>query len=300
MERNRYFRELYVALTDIGLKPEGGSEWRIGLESSFKKLKLSDDIILALKREHFVPFFNSLLVHNMISVLLCKFLNAKFEPLNARGSVLFTLLGCVLDNMLDNGTELQKKDVLHKLSRPYRDNYFTTLTPPLSDSCSDLMFAELSIFFDRLRKADMSRYEFILDKINTSADSEICTINGICSEKNILDKSVLFTEISCEMLFCNTKLDDDDRGLFNAYSYILTLIDDLCDYYSDLDRGYSNLLNYMEGSQSDKIKKAVSLLNEKLEYFRNNTNTALYDVLKGIAGEWMLGCDELRGLIWQI
>lgn len=118
----------------------------------------------------------------------------------------------------------------------------------------------------------------------------------------VLDKSVLFAEISSEIALAGcADLSDDGRRILACIGRLFAWVDDVCDYYEDQKSGQKNLMAvHAAGSGiTAAARRAVRRIAADLEDLREHTDSCLYDFIFHEIKEWTLSSRELRERIWK-
>lgn len=221
-------------------------------------------------------------------------------------SVYFTVLGCLLDWLIDCGEPIQKQEAEFKLKWEYCGNYFCNGIRAKDNSVIDLLYEKISEGMYQISRYNYKRFEYIIKIVKSAINSELA-VQAVSKElflvDTILNKSILFVQIAVEILLAEKEvLTDMDRKGIKDLGYAFALMDDLCDFYEDMETGQMNLL-MKQGSNNNMekvIKSTVYELNEKLQEMKVWFNRALYEFVLQEIREWSMSNIELRKRILSI
>lgn len=300
MNREKYFDCLVKSLEELQLIPPVDSSWRLKLESAFRKAKVEPTLLSKLKEEYRTAFLNVILVNCQKNYLLCRQFSVNVNRKLFHAALSFTLLGCVLDFMLDSGNDDLRNKAREKLSEDYCAYYFVNFGKAKNDTTEDYLFEKISQGLYEIRSNNKEKYIRIINMIKNAAESEVYVLKENCTDENIVCKSLEFTRISSEILLSEIDLTDSDRELIDSIGYSFALIDDLCDCFEDELIGQANLVNRM-GSTDESC--TVNCMCEKLGHYIDLIKTRaipqLYNFIFNELSEWTLSCVDLRLRIWR-
>jgi len=305
-----YFNLLFHELKHAGLlNVEGDVKWRRDFQKYYDFLAFEPQLLAQISKEYGSRFLNVLLINSKKYVLLCRQFGSRKHKRLLRTAVYFTLLGCILDDMLDRGSSIKKAEAAKKLGWEYGKDYFTGFAPAKSGSAIDLIFGQLAEGFRMIQRMDGERYAYIISLIQRAVEAELfaegaCAAKGVICKENkeaVMDKSVLFAVIPAEITLAGYQgLSADDRKLFTCIGHIFALVDDVCDYYEDLESGQKNIIvdQVRRSSEKEAVKQAVSSIAAQLEYLKEKADSSFYQFIWEEVKEWALSNAELREKIW--
>lgn len=335
--REEYFDLIFDEFMRVGLLPGANDGvWRMDFEDYFQFLAFDPVILEQVAQTQGGRFRNVLLVNSKKNVLLCEQFGAPKDKLLLRTAAYFTLLGCVLDDMADHGGRAQKAEALGRLRWDYCREYLVHFQKAKDDSLTELLFGQLSEGFRRMRELNEKRYERVLQMVHRAVRAEAYAEGaggspgweemagnaggssgwekmagnaGGCSNlpehgelDMVLDKSVLFAEISSEIALVGcADFSDEGRRILACIGRLFAWTDDVCDYYEDQKSGQKNLLAvYAAGSDiTVAARQAVRRIAADLEDLKEHTDRHLYDFFLHEIKEWTLSSSELRERIWK-
>ena len=309
IDKKKYFDLLYHCLNDNKLLPiEDKNQWRIDFQQYFEASEIDTTIISEMKVQYGIGFENVFLVNCKKCILICNNFGVRKNKLLIQTSVYFTVLGCLLDWLIDHGNAKQRQEAENKLSWDYCGDYFCKEVGAKDNSAIDFIYEKISVGMCEISHYNHERFEYIIDMMKLAIDSEL----AVCIENEkmiyndiILNKSVLFVQIAAEIVLAEKEsITSNDRKIIADIGYAFALIDDLCDLYEDMESGQMNLFRvYDIGNSNDIgiiIKSAVHELIKKLHIMEKQLDNRLYEFVFQEIREWSMSSVELRKRIWCI
>ncbi len=304
-----YFDLLYKCLDMNKLLPiEAENQWRTDFQYYLEEAEIDLNIISEMKAQYGIGFENVFLINCKKCALLCTNFKVKKNKILTQTSVYFSVLGCLLDWMIDHGSVCQRQEAQNKLNWYYCRDYFCKITTVKDNSVIDFLYEKISIGMGAILHYNSERFEDIVEMVKSAIDSElaVCTENRrkTCDDI-ILNKSVLFVQIAAEIVLVEyEKMTSSDKKLIVDLGYAFALIDDLCDLYEDMESGQMNLLmTYGVCHNIDIeiiINSVVHQLIEKLHNIQEQSNKQLYEFVLQEIREWSMSSVELRKRMWCI
>lgn len=308
MDKKSYFDLVFQCLKNSQLLPFNieNCQWRVDFQKYFELAEIDVDIIAKMKVQYGIGFENVFLINCKKCVLLCENFQIRQNKKLIQTSVYFTVLGCLLDWLIDCGEALQKQEAECKLKWEYCGDYFCKSIRAKDNSVIDILYEKISEGMYQISCCNMKRFTDIIEIIKLAIKSELAVQSAnqeVLQEDTILNKSVLFVQIAIEILLAEKEvLTDVDRKGIKDLGYAFALMDDLCDFYEDMETGQMNLLmkQGINNNMEMVIKSAVYELNEKLQEMKVWFNKALYEFVLQEIREWSMSSIELRKRIWSI
>ena len=300
MNREVYFDRLFESLEELRLIPPVDSSWRLELESDLRRSEIPAGLIEKLREEYGIAFLNVILINCRKNFLLCRQFSVSADRTLFNAALSFTLLGCVLDFMLDSPDEAMQYTARKKLSEGYCSHYFIDFGKAQENTAADRLFETISQGLYEIWLADEEKYRRIVNMIRIAAESEVNVLKDDCTDESIVCKSLEFTRISAEILLAKYDLTDAGRVLIDSIGYSFALIDDLCDSFEDDLIGQANLVNKSGIADETAV---VGQMCEKLRYhiavIKERATEELYDFIFCELSEWPLSCADIRSRIWE-
>ena len=300
MDKEKYFDCLFENLEKLQLIPPVDSSWRLKLESAFQRSKIEPALLSKLYGEYGITFLNVVLMNCQKNYLLCRQFSVDVNRRLFHAALSFTILGCVLDFMLDSGNEELRQNAREKLSADYCAYYFVKFGKSKNDTAEDYLFEKISQGLYQIRSISIDKYSKIIGMIKKAAEAEVYVLNENCTDENIVCKSLEFIRISSEILLSEKELTDYDRRLIDSIGYSFALIDDLCDYFEDEANGQANLVSRMVGTdESIIVNNMCKKLAHHMDVIKNCAIKEFYSFIINELSEWTLSCIDLRLRIWR-
>lgn len=295
-----YFRYLYAALEKNSLLPEEDFQWRIMLQQSLEYLKINTNYIKRLREETGDGFENVFLVNARKAMLLRGIYTDAHSLILERTSVYFAVLGCVLDYMIDNGSEEQGSRAAEYLNGENCRHYFCDFAGMLSDSVIDELFYEIGKGLKYIAEIDKGKYNRIISMIKKAAESELFVSGEKSGSVSATDKAIVFAMIPLEITAADLPVEREE--LFFSVGRVMQIIDDLCDVFDDIKRGQANpyaaLLN--EGQDYKAvISSAADDISKELCVISDCGSEEFYEFIRKEITEWSMGSSYIRERIWK-
>lgn len=308
IQKDKYFDLLFQYLYDGGLLPvnDGGMQ-SYDLQKYFEKAEIDITIISEMREQYGIGFEKVFLINCKKNALLCDNFHVIRDRMLIQTAVYFTVLGCLLDHLLDHGNEEQKREASEKLNWDYCQNYFLKETMAKDTSVIDSLYEKISHGMQRVFKCNEKRFEFIVSLIKRAADAEEqvnCSGYKYLQKDVVINKSVIFVKVAIEILLCDkVDISEQDRNVIEELGYAFALIDDLCDLYEDMETGQMNIfMEYEQQFETDGekiLKFALQELNNKLGILKKNMDKRLFEFVLQEIRDWSMSSVELKTRIWR-
>lgn len=241
-------------------------------------------------------------------------------------SVAFSLSGCILDSMLDGGTEELKRLALSLLDWECGcGSFFTadsavffgrsasgievgnrnkTVSGAASESFNaiETLLAETGSFLQEIRASDVGAYQSLIADLQHLAQVE-CRASvamNVPSEFGCAcDKSTKFVLTSFRIAASGQLEPEEDRQC-QIIGEVMRLVDDLCDLECDLRMKHLNSIICQAGDSNslvDHVQDAFLLLDENLSCLKLVLKTEFFDYLLRELRLWTLGNEQIRSKV---
>lgn len=157
-------------------------------------------------------------------------------------ATIFSLLGCLLDGQLDEGTPEEKNSALRVLDWEKGCGRYLTGAAAGENSLAESLLTELGAFLQAIRSSSPEIYKDLLVQMQQAANAEYESISPSQTPKDSLyaaDRSALFTFLGFK-LAASGRLTRQEAQLCRLVGQVFRLVDDLCDIEEDADRGQIN------------------------------------------------------------
>lgn len=311
VDHKLYFDFLFASLEKEGLLPDGSStiKWRRDFQKHYDLLEFEPYISSLLLKEYGLGFENVILVNCKKNILLSEAFgekpNQKSNQKLLKTAVYFSLLGCVLDFLLDNGSSVQKMEAREKLGWEYCKEYLVGFACAKSKSAVDIIYEKLAIGFSELKHINPQRYACLLELVKEAIGAELYVADAKqpdTDEALVRNKSVLFVQIAAEIALAGKlELSPVERDAIMCIGKIFALMDDVCDYYEDLEKKQKNMIaaRISQGNWEGVLRQAIEELVANLDVLRASVNEVLFAFIKEEVRDWTMSCPELRERIWS-
>ena len=153
-----YYDYLFEILKDYSLLPKNEVAERVVFQHSFDVLKFPDGLISKIRSEFGVGFENVFFTNARKALLVRNNYTEEPSLILERTAVYFAVLGCILDFMIDNGTEKQRKKAFHCLSLENCKWYFTDFSLRKTNSVVDELFEYIGNGLRYIKTFDKNKY----------------------------------------------------------------------------------------------------------------------------------------------
>lgn len=306
-EREKYFSILFQKLKKFDLlpNPKNIAQWRWDFQKYYRNSKIESHIFADIRAEFGVGFENVALVNCKKYTLLSKFFCNKTNILFLQTAVYFTLLGCIMDYLLDNGSIHQKKTAQEKLSWEYAKDYFEDFKEAKSNSIIDQLYAFVAKGFSDIYGYDLDKYYNLIGMVKNVIQAELYVVDTktITFEyPMVMDKSILFILIASEIALIESQKIGGNSKIFYLIGEVFAWIDDACDIFEDMKNGQKNMVWYELNKNNNMeiiLEKVVQTIYHHLELIKKYTNIEIYQFFLAETQEWVFSCKELREKIWN-
>lgn len=303
----KYYELLYFTLKKHGLlfNRKVNLSWRKDFQLYYECLKWDQELIENMQAEFGFDGKNVLLVNSKKIIMISDFYNSDVDVEILKSSVLFTLLGCLMDYLLDKGTVEQKEVARWKLSWEYCSSYFESGITARTNSVIDTFYQHIGESFQIIKRDHCLVYKEMIFLLKLSIDAELKVVNdqNIVSSDVIVTKSVIFVVLSIMISVYSSNLYEKARRIAYWIGESFAIIDDLCDIYEDIEYKQKNMVyemmkvNYNQLSQM--IDGLVTQIEEKLQNIAIYTNEIIYNMIKAEVQEWTMTNQYLRERWWS-
>ncbi|MGN1319060.1 MAG: DUF5685 family protein [Lachnospirales bacterium] len=272
---NEYFKKVLNVLGDYNLLYNVKNDIinQIDIQEYIDYLSF-DCNILELCRKEFSFGFESIAIYNCKKYYIAAECFAVADMIYPRTAAYFTLLGCILDFLIDEGENELRDFALNCLKWDNCKKYFIRKTMANSNSVIDIIFAELSTAFDIMKKVNFNKYCFLINKLEKAIKSQIYVSTNLENLHNkeislITDKSVIFSEIGIII----SAFPNNDYRIYecaNAIGNCFMLIDDICDLYKDIANNRYNFLTTKYANNESNINSILDRIINDIENIIQN------------------------------
>lgn len=295
-----YYEYLYKCLKSHELLPKTELEQSMTFRHCFDMLGISHDIIQKAYKEFGAYLEYVFFTNARKAVLVRDNYTDTASPVLERTAVYFSALGCLIDHMIDNGTEQQKKIAFSSLQLGNFSYYFENFSEKKTDSVLDELFEYVGQGLHFIKEINYPAYSEIIDLIHKAAASELFVSGEKSSSCSLTDKSVIFVIIDLKIMTAD--LNISDIKLFEHFALAIQLIDDICDVFEDVEEGHSNPVALLFESSDDvytAVDKVVGELIMHINAINKEGSIALSNfVLYEIRG-WSMSCSYIRKMVWK-
>lgn len=303
---NRYFEYLFLQLKSHSLLPTADISERLAFQHCIDALQFPDGIIPRIKNEFGSGFERIFQINSRRALLIRNIYSDVSSLVHERTGVYFSVLGCILDHMIDNGSDVERKMAVEYLNRKYCSHYLEDFGERKTDSVIDELFEYIGMGLRKIKKQNIKAYEDIVDMIYKAIESELFVSGEDSQSSSLTDKSVLFVVVSLKIMTADLCIENDE--LFEHIAYAIQIIDDICDVYEDRDAGHDNPILTQLNAQYYKINAqyyktviddSLTSLSEHMEAIELLGNTALANLMHFEISEWCMSCKYIRDKVWE-
>ena len=219
-------------------------------------------------------------------------------------AVAFTLLGCFLDDQIDEGTAEERSSARKLLSWEEGCGRYFEGRESRADSFAESLLLELGIFMQNIRNSDLQGYDILISELRRVAKAE-----GICAsamkhpgeKQYVIEKSVLFVLVGFRIA-ASGRLSNKEEQLCSLIGETKRIIDDLCDLESDSVCGHMNSISCGENSEEGlkkRIFQSFAELDDSLHCLQKNLSPLLFHYLIFELQQWTLENEYMRQRSWE-
>lgn len=302
--KEKYYNQLYAFLKDNGYLYDRHEnlKWRRDFSDYYRIFAWNEDLCERLKKEYGYNAKNVLLVNSKKFYVISEYYQKDVSVANLRCGIIFLLLGCLIDHLLDAGDTHQRCKAKRKLSWEYCGDYFCGNTNMKEDDVIDALYMELARVFKKIRGETPQLYTQILEILNKAINAELNVVSSttLDSEKMIMNKSVLFVVIAGMIGMHDAADIEKIESLFYKMGEAFSIIDDLCDCFEDADCGQKNLVNIMKKDFGEE--KTIMMLGDRLNktmlQLQRTTSSKIYAMILQQIQEWTMSNSYIRERVW--
>lgn len=296
---NDYFEYLFLQLKSHSLLPtEENAEW-LSFQHCVDALQFPDGIIHRIKNEIGSGFERVFQVNSRRALMIRNIYSDVSSLLHERTGVYFSVLGCILDHMIDNGSNIERKMAVEYLNRNYCSHYLENFGTRKTDSVIDELFEYIGIGLQKIKEQNVNTYENIVDMIYKAAESELFVSGEDSRSSSVTDKSILFVIVSLKIMTADLCIEKNE--LFEHIAYAIQIIDDICDVYEDRNAGHDNPILTQLKEQDYRIVINANLisLSSHIDAIYLLGNAALANLMHFEISEWCMNCKYIRDKVWN-
>lgn len=209
-------------------------------------------------------------------------------------AVCFILAGCILDNLLDEGSPAERRIAREKLVWGYCERYFVRYEIDGTGHVVDRLYSEIALFLRDHGEKTPDVYGCLLEHLRRAVRAEVHTSQGTWKTGDamdialVADRSVLFTVIGFELALFGMHTPEEWEVFF-LIGDIFRIIDDLCDAEADSRAGRVNsLLMKIGGSDPLWAENALEDLARALARLERSVSTSFFAFLRYELQSWTL------------
>lgn len=298
VDKEKYFDYLYEALASNKLVPNADL-WRIDNEDAVRYLNIDRSILDKLKEKYHAQFADVVLINAKKNILASYDYGIKVSRQLSAASVYFSLLGCLLDYFLDSGNQKLVEIAESKLSWDFCSQYFEIFSINNVNDEIEWLFVHVSEGLQRIAKNNNRLYLKIIELLKISINSEInvSVENSYASQKDIYNKSVLFSQIAFLIALGEKRnWDDDDYHAIKNVGYLYAILDDLIDIYEDETVHQLNIISKKLNNgltHEIVVDNAIQEINRLLIEIRKRFSKEFVDLIYHELAEWIYSNNEL-------
>ncbi len=247
MDQVQYYEALYRELAAHRLVP-GSNLWRIGLDEAVDEIGIDKGLFTALKKKYRACFHETALINAKKNLLLCRNFHVEVSKRLIASSVYFSVLGCVLDFLLDSGVPEFVKTAKERLSWDFCKKAFAEFGISETENEIDRLFYEVSQGMKILRHQNRIHCEKILETIRRACLSELRAAgmldSGSGKETEVYNKSVLFIRAALMLALGGEKQwNGEENRAIETIGSLYAYMDDLIDVFEDEESGQWNIVS---------------------------------------------------------
>ena len=296
-------KKVYQGLRSLNLIDQSEEEISLGSHDPYFLSLCEHETVIKLFHCNEMASYQALITMNIRRFYLASHSFGKSWSVHAINcATIFVLLGCLLDQWLDNGN-----DQLRHKARLILDwengcgKYFIGKKRD-KDTLITSMLSELGDHLEEIKKASPHNYDLIISELRRAIEAEVKGMNTSNSAQDLpyaKDKSVLFVLVS--FLFASSgNLLEDEIQFCRMIGEVMSLVDDLCDLVEDVKHNQINsILCCSDGSEDLLlvIDEALQTLGCNLKLLRENLSTEFYNFLLYNLRKWALGNEYIRSRV---
>lgn len=294
-----YFEYLFLQLKSHSLLPTAENAERVAFQHCIDVLKFPNGIIHRIKEEFGLGFERVFQINSRKALLIRNKYSNVSSLVHERTGVYFSVLGCILDHMIDNGSNIERKRAVEYLNMKYCSYYFENFGSRKTDSVIDELFEYIGIGLRKIKEQNAKAYVDIVDMIYKAIESELFVSGEESRSSSVTDKSILFVIIALKIMTADLCIENDE--LFEHIAYAIQIIDDICDVYEDRNAGHDNpiLTQLKEQDYRIVIDSNLTGLSSHINAIDLFGNTALTNLIHFEISEWCMSCKYIREKVWK-
>ena len=294
-----YFEYLFLQLKSHSPLPTAENAERMTFRHCIDVLKFPNGIIQRIKNEFGLGFEYVFQVNSRKALLIRNKYSDVSSLVHERAGVYFSVLGCILDHMIDNGSNAERKKAVEYLNRKNCSHYFENFGARKTDSVIDELFEYIGSGLQKIKKQNAGAYADIVDIIYKAIGSELFISGEDSQSSSVTDKSILFVIAALKIMTADLCIENDE--LFEHIAYAIEIIDDICDVYEDKNAGHDNPILTPLKDQDYRIVIDTNLtrLSSHINAIDLFGNTALTNLMHFEISEWCMSCKYIRERVWK-
>ena len=282
---------LYRGLKEMGLlyDPSAAAFYGVSMEYSSGFLRKMDwfcALPLELRRKYGL----CISLNGMKFTLAAENFQKPLDTEAVSAAVCFVLAGCILDNMLDEGSPGDQASAREKLTWEYCARYFIQFDPVGTDHAVDRLYGEIASFLRRKKKFSTAVYDCLMVHMRRAVQAETFVPKGPFDPQSPVfaaDKSVLFTVIGFELALYGEHTEEEWEAFF-LIGDIFRIIDDLCDAEQDMLAGRTNSLLTGRDRGSEWIGNVLEALRQAMTRLESLVSEPFFAFLRHEVQCWTL------------
>lgn len=211
-------------------------------------------------------------------------------------AVAFCMVGCILDDMIDNGTIAERRQAQEFLDWTYCSAYFENFDSRAGAHAVDFLYETVGSFLDMHKNQDEEAYELLIEHLKRASEAERHTL----TYEQTFDKSELFTVLGFEIALFGQHTAEE-WAAFQLCGRISRLIDDLCDADQDIIARRPNSLVKRHGALTSRmIEVVLNEIEEALQLLSRTASEAFSDFMRYTVQQWTMDNPEVAQVTAEI
>lgn len=285
---------LFAGLKELGLLYDPAAATGYGTAMEYYSAALRDTAWYhALPEELRRRYGFCIAVNGMKFALAAESFHRWLDRDACSAAVCFILVGCILDNLLDEGTPVQRQLAREKLTWEYCQRYFVHHEETGVDCAVDRLYSQIGVFLREGEQRAPDACACLLEHLRRAASAELHSAQetrngGTVDAALVADKSILFTVIGFELALFGTHTPEEWEAFF-LIGNIFRLMDDLCDAEEDSRAGRANSL-LIRGGREDRpcVENALEELAQALTRLEKLVSAPFFAFLRYELRSWTL------------
>ncbi|MCH5260583.1 MAG: hypothetical protein J1F18_12555 [Lachnospiraceae bacterium] len=278
---------------------------RFGLDDGYYRAFIADAPLANLfQHEHAAPY-QAVITMNIRKYTLAAQSFGTWWSLQALSyAAAFALLGCLLDDKVDEGDHEQRRNALMLLDWDHGCGNYAAGKVKGGDSLAELILAKLGAFLQSISETDSESYEKLVSELHQAATAEY--LGSVPSHtpadlQYAMDRSVLFV-LAGFRFAASGRLSAEEERLCRLVGEVMCIVDDLCDLDEDERHGRINSILCRARNDSEllsMIDDSFLSLDRSLLQLRQGFSREFYEFLLYELRRWSLGNAYIRERTWR-